>query len=228
LNEPPRNGSLLASEMPRACMAGGHMRIRFRSAAIVVLMIATLGLVCSISAQDQTPAADKSPAAGAPMTPPNSGAPAEVTSASTKAGIPPVEESSSRGKVHPDLKAAAVPASKDLEKEKVSDLYIVGVADGLYVSVWKEPDLSGSVVVRPDGMITVPVVGDVHVAGLTTPQVQNLLTEKLKDVVAEPQVTVIVRDIKSRKAYLVGKVVHPGAVSLTSPETVLQILAEAG
>jgi polysaccharide export outer membrane protein len=58
--------------------------------------------------------------------------------------------------------------------------------------------------------------------------VQDLLTEKLKDVVAEPQVTVIVREIRSRRAYLVGKVGRPGAVQLTSPETVLQLLADAG
>ncbi len=65
-------------------------------------------------------------------------------------------------------------------------------------------------------------------AGLTTPQLQDLLTTKLKDVVAEPQVTVVVREIRSRKAYLVGKVFRPGAVVLTSPETVLQLLTEAG
>lgn len=200
------------------------MRIRFSSAAIIVFAIVTFGSLCCISAQVQTSPADKTAAPSVPVPSADGDAPAEMTAASTKVGVPPVEESSSKGKVHPDLKAVAAPK----EKDKVSDLYIVGVADGLFISVWKEPDLSGAVVVRPDGMITVPVIGDVRVAGQTTEQVQNLLTTKLKDVVAEPQVTVIVRDIRSRKAYLVGKVGHPGAVSLTSPETVLQILAEAG
>ncbi|MGC2110626.1 MAG: polysaccharide biosynthesis/export family protein [Candidatus Korobacteraceae bacterium] len=199
------------------------MSIRFSCAATAVLAIVTFGSVCRISAQVQTSPADKA-ASPSPIPSANGDAPAEMTAASTKVGVPPVEESSSKGKVHPDLKAVSAPKDKD----KVSDLYIVGVADGLFISVWKEQDLSGAVVVRPDGMITVPVIGDVHVAGLTTTQVQNLLTEKLKDVVAEPQVTVIVRDIRSRKAYLVGKVARPGSISLTSPETVLQILAESG
>ena len=106
--------------------------------------------------------------------------------------------------------------------------YVIGSDDVLHISVWKEPDFSGPVIVRPDGIITVPVVGDVHVVGMTTTQVQDLLTEKLKAVVTEPQVTVIVRDIKSRKVYLVGKVGRPGAISLGGHETVLQILADAG
>ena len=113
-------------------------------------------------------------------------------------------------------------------KPQTDPSYIVGIADALVISVWKEPDFSGPVVVRPDGIITVPVIGDIHVAGLTTLQVQDILTEKLKSVVTEPQVTVIVRDIRSRKVYLVGKVGRPGGVMLTGHETVLQVLADAG
>jgi polysaccharide export outer membrane protein len=198
------------------------MRIRFRGAASVVLVIMVIGCVCGISAKAQSSSVDKAETPNPPAASSNGSASTEVTSASAKTVLPPAEPSAGSHNPHPDLKVASAP------KDKVNDLYTVGVADGLFVSVWKEPDLSGAVVVRPDGMITVPVVGDVHVVGLTTPQVQNLLTEKLKDVVAEPQVTVIVRDIRSRKAYLIGKVGHPGAVALTSPETVLQILAEAG
>src|SRR5262249_17796383 len=80
----------------------------------------------------------------------------------------------------------------------------------------------------PDGMITIPVVDDIYVVGLTTKQVQDILTEKLKSVLTEPQVTVIVRNIRSRKVYLVGQVGHPGAVSLSGHETVLQVLPESG
>jgi polysaccharide export outer membrane protein len=199
------------------------MRIRFRGAASVVLIILVIG--CGISAIAQSSSGNKADVPSPPATASNASngsASTEVTSASAKTVLPAVDPSAGNHSSHPDLKAASS------LKGKVNELYTVGVADGLFVSVWKEPDLSGAVVVRPDGMITVPVVGDVHVVGLTTPQVQNLLTEKLKDVVAEPQVTVIVRDIRSRKAYLIGKVGHPGAVALTSPETVLQILAEAG
>ena len=129
---------------------------------------------------------------------------------------------SDASRVHPDLTAQAPP------KSQPDDSYIVGIADELQISVWKEPDLSGPVVVRPDGMITVPVVNDVSVVGLTTKQVQDILTDKLKDVVSEPQVTVIVRTIKSRKVYLMGQVGRPGAVALSGHETALQIIAESG
>ena len=127
-----------------------------------------------------------------------------------------------------DTKVQQNPAPKQLADGKATDSYQVGIADELQISVWKEPDLSQTVVVRPDGMITIPVVDDVYVVGLTTKQVQDILTEKLKPVVSEPQVTVIVRNIRSRKVYLVGQVGHPGAVSLSARETVLQVLAESG
>jgi polysaccharide export outer membrane protein len=127
-----------------------------------------------------------------------------------------------------DTKVGQNLAPKPLADTKASDSYQVGIADELQISVWKEPDLSQTVVVRPDGMITIPVVDDIYVVGLTTKQVQDILTEKLKPVVSEPQVTVIVRNIRSRKVYLVGQVGHPGAVSLSGHETVLQVLAESG
>ncbi len=113
-------------------------------------------------------------------------------------------------------------------KVQPDDLYKVGIDDELQISVWKEPDLSVQVVVRPDGIITIPVVDDVPVVGLTTKQVADILTDKLKNVVAEPQVTVIVRKINSRKVYLTGQVGRPGAVSLTGHETALQVIAESG
>jgi len=199
------------------------MGIRFGvGSASLVLATVISGLVCGMSAQVQTPPAEKAVESGLPLASAGGNPPAAMTSADAKAGARPAEPSSGDSSVPQRVKAPATP------KGKVEDSYVVGVADSLFISVWKEPDLSGAVVVRPDGIITVPVVGDVHVAGMTTPQVQDLLTGKLKDVVAEPQVTVIVREIRSRKAYLVGKVGRPGSVPLTSPETVLQILAEAG
>lgn len=199
-------------------------------AAILMLAVVVVGGVCPLSAQVQTSPMGKAVQPTVPVSSGDVNAGSNVASANPNLGIPASTPASAKETAAPDVKAPATPAvkEKDKDKAKSDDSYTVGIADGLYISVWKEPDLSGLVVVRPDGMITVPVVGDLHVAGLTTPKVQDLLTEKLKDVVAEPQVTVIVRDIKSRKAYLVGKVGRPGAVELTSPETVLELLAEAG
>lgn len=190
------------------------MSVRLGAGALsVVLVITMVGFVCEMTAQVQPPGGK---AAVSSATPSAEG----VSSSNPKAKAAAIDPPAS-GSAHQD----SVPTTA---KPKVDDSYIVGVADSLLISVWKEPDFSGPVVVRPDGVITVPVVGDVHVAGLTTTQVQEIVTEKLKGVVTEPQVTVIVRDIKSRKVYLMGKVGKVGAIPLLGHETVLQLLAESG
>ncbi|HYA98456.1 MAG TPA: polysaccharide biosynthesis/export family protein [Methylomirabilota bacterium] len=106
--------------------------------------------------------------------------------------------------------------------------YRVGVEDEIAIAVWHEPELSQALVVRPDGMITLPLLNDVKVAGLTTEEVQALLTEKLKPFINDPQVTVIVKTVKSRKVSLVGNVVKQGVYPLNGHLTVLELLAEAG
>jgi len=116
---------------------------------------------------------------------------------------------------------ATQPAGRD-------ESYIIGIEDELQISVWHETELSGPVVVRPDGQITLPLLNDVSAVGLTTKQLQDLLTEKLKPFVTEPQVTITVRAIHSRKVYLVGQVSRAGAFPLNSSATVLEMLAEAG
>lgn len=124
-------------------------------------------------------------------------------------------------KVHPKRAPGAI-ANHDPQ------VYRVGVEDELGISVWHEPDMSANVVVRPDGMITLPLLNDVKVTGLTTSELQDMLTDKLKDFLKEPQVSVIVRQIRSRKVYLLGAVAHPGTYQLNNSKTVLQLLAEAG
>jgi polysaccharide biosynthesis/export protein len=98
----------------------------------------------------------------------------------------------------------------------------------LQIDVWKEPELSMGVTVRPDGMITLPLVNDIHAAGLTTKDLQDLLTQQLKPYVNEPQVTVILRDIRSRKVFLVGKVGRPGPYLLNGHKTALELIVEGG
>jgi polysaccharide biosynthesis/export protein len=106
--------------------------------------------------------------------------------------------------------------------------YIIGVEDELQISVWREPELSTVVVVRPDGMITLPLINDVKAVGLKTEELQNVLMDKLKSFVNEPQVTVIVRAIRSRKVYLVGEVGHQGTFTINGDMTALELLAAAG
>ena len=118
--------------------------------------------------------------------------------------------------------------SESVSVPKIPNGYRVGADDELQISVWHEPEFSQTVVVRPDGMITMPLLNDIKVVGLTTEELQATLTEKLKALVNEPQVTVVVKSIKSLKVFLVGSVGKQGMFPLTSGLTVLELLAEGG
>ena len=106
--------------------------------------------------------------------------------------------------------------------------YIVGESDVLRVNVWKEPEVSQTVVVRTDGNISLPLINDVKVAGLTPVQIQSMVAEKLKGFLNSPQVTVTVTDIRSKRAFITGEVVRPGGYGLNSQTTILQMIAQAG
>jgi polysaccharide export outer membrane protein len=114
---------------------------------------------------------------------------------------------------------AGVPAGND---------YIIGADDALHISVWKETDLTETVPVRPDGKISMPLIGDVPAAGMTPKQLQDSITEKLKKYIADPRVTVVVNAMNSRRVFVTGEVVHTGAVVLLPNMTVLQALSSAG
>jgi polysaccharide biosynthesis/export protein len=106
--------------------------------------------------------------------------------------------------------------------------YIIGADDMLLVSVWKEPDLTITLPVRPDGNISLPLLNDVKAAGLTPTELAAAITEKLKKYVANPRVTVVVTQINSQRVYVTGEVQHTGAIQLLPDMTVLQALANAG
>lgn len=106
--------------------------------------------------------------------------------------------------------------------------YVIGEEDVLTVTVWKEKDLSGTAVVRPDGKITVPLVGELYVVGMKPAQMQKLLEEKFKPFITMAQVSVTVNQINSRKIYLIGQVVREGTVPINTSMTILQVLAGAG
>ncbi len=106
--------------------------------------------------------------------------------------------------------------------------YRIGPEDELMISVWHEPELSQAVVVRPDGLITLPLLNELKVLGLTTDELQALLTEKLKTLVNDPQVTVIVKAVHSRNVFVVGNVAKQGVYPLGGKKTVLELIAEAG
>ena len=106
--------------------------------------------------------------------------------------------------------------------------YVIGVDDVLLISVWKEPDLTATLPVRPDGMISVPLLDDVQAAGLTPMQLAAVLKEKLRSYVTNPRVTVVITQTNSHRIYVLGEVLHTGPISLVHKMTVLQALATAG
>jgi polysaccharide biosynthesis/export protein len=106
--------------------------------------------------------------------------------------------------------------------------YVIGPTDVLDVNVWKEPDVSRTVPVRPDGKISLPLLNDVQAAGLTPMELQAEVTKDLKGFISNPQVTIIVTQINSRRVYVLGEVAHPGAFAMLPHMTVLQALSSAG
>lgn len=113
-------------------------------------------------------------------------------------------------------------------QSQASQTYVIGADDVLHVSVWKESELTSTLPVRADGMISMPLLNDVQAAGLTPMQLAASITEKLKKYVSDPRVTVIVTQINSQRIYVTGEVVRSGAMNLTPNMTVLQALSSAG
>ncbi|MGA9041751.1 MAG: polysaccharide biosynthesis/export family protein [Terriglobales bacterium] len=126
--------------------------------------------------------------------------------------------------------------AQDAAKDKPADTadtaadttYRIGPDDTLHVSVWKEPDLTATLPVRADGMISLPLLNDVKAAGLTPMELRADLTEKLKKYLADPRVTVVVTAMNSQRVYVIGEVLHTGSMNLLPGMTVLQALSTAG
>jgi len=173
------------------------------------------------TAPDKPSSAQKKDSASSPATP----------------GTPPVNDDAHG--------TAAVEAAKPVESAKppaeaagarpvtanrgVPDDYQIGAGDVLEINVWKEPDASvRGVVVRPDGKISMPLLKDVDVVGLTPIQLEKLITERLKDLINSPDVTIVVIGINSKKIYVQGKVKKEGPIPYSYRMTVMQALSEAG
>jgi polysaccharide export outer membrane protein len=123
---------------------------------------------------------------------------------------------------------APAPVAPDAAQGQASGSYVIGPSDVLAVTVWKEPTLSGSILVRPDGMITVPLVGDVQASGLTPLQLADQIADKLKKYIQAPNVSVVVDSIHSKVIYLLGEVGKRGPIEMTAGMTLLDAIASAG
>ncbi len=124
--------------------------------------------------------------------------------------------------------AAAAPQVDANAADADASRYVIGADDSLQVTVWQEPSLSGTFPVRPDGMISLVLVGDIPAAGLTPMHLAHDITLKLKKYVQDPIVSVVVAAVKSQRVYLVGEVQHAGPIVLSPGMTPLQAIAEAG
>lgn len=197
---------------------------RNRSILTMLAGVAVTGVLALTAGAQETkpavpsPADKKTESAGRPLLSTDT----QRTGSSSTSSAAQAGDASSEANATP---ASDIPATKT---KADSSTYVIGAQDVLNVSVWKEPELSGPVTVRPDGKITLPMVNDVYVVGMTTEELQQLLAEKLKPFVNVPQVTVSPREINSRKVYLIGQVAREGAVRINSSMTVLQVIAEAG
>jgi polysaccharide export outer membrane protein len=130
-----------------------------------------------------------------------------------------------------DTKSKVNTRTETAQPHNVTNLaegYVIGTEDVLAINVWKEPEISRSVPVRPDGKISLPLIGEIEVRGLTPKQLQSQLEQQFTHYIAKPEVTVIVQEVKSLKFNILGEVARPGSYTLSRPATVLDAIATAG
>jgi polysaccharide export outer membrane protein len=110
----------------------------------------------------------------------------------------------------------------------VASDYVIGPDDVLGIVFWREPDLSGDVTVRPDGRITLPVIGEMAAAGLQPELLQQQIGKAAEKYITDPNVAVVVRAINSRRVFITGQITVPGPHPLKGPLTVMQVISMAG
>jgi polysaccharide export outer membrane protein len=160
-----------------------------------------------VSAMEQSKRAPQVPGPSASTSSP---AVTQGAAASPKATPPPAAASAI---------AAGVPTPPD---------YVIGADDVLSIVYWRDKDMTGEVTVRPDGKISLPLLNDVHAAGLTPTQLADRLTEASRRYIEDPNVTVVVHQINSRKVFITGEVAKPGPYPLTEPTNIVQLISIAG
>jgi len=123
---------------------------------------------------------------------------------------------------------AAPPETRTNAPTIDSKSYVIGDNDILEIDVWKEKEISRTIPVRPDGKISLPLVGEIQASGMTPMQLQDDLTKRLKAYIENPEVTVIVSDPRSHQFNVVGEVLRPGSYPLMQTMTVLDAIAQSG
>src|SRR6202046_2038688 len=126
------------------------------------------------------------------------------------------------------VEASQVQAAEEGIKKTHDNSYVIGNDDVLGINVWKDPDISRSIPVRSDGKISLPLVGELQAAGRTPLKLEQEIAARLKNYIAEPEVTVIVQQINSQKFNILGMVGRPGTYAISNSATVLDAIALAG
>jgi polysaccharide biosynthesis/export protein len=187
-----------------------------KPATLFILAFFVPSLFCA--AQDPVPA-NKPAEATAPAPTAQAPAPAEPPAQAPADSAPVVPAQTTPA---PTTNPPAPPAGAGPET------YVIGPSDVLSVTVWKEPTLSGSILVRPDGMISLPLLGDVKASGLTPLQLRDQITGQLRKFVQDPNVSVVVGQIRSKIVYLLGEVGKKGPLEMTPGMTLLEAIGSAG
>lgn len=124
--------------------------------------------------------------------------------------------------------AETATASTRATPPHVDENYVIGPLDVLTVNVWKEPALSGNILVRPDGMISLSLVGDIQAANLTPLQLAGQISAKLKKYMQDPNITVVINQIHSKVVYMLGEVGRKGPIEMIPEMTLLEAISIAG
>ena len=189
---------------------------------LAALTLACAGVTCAahVFAQTQTTTTP-------PATPPPATALQPLTAVGTPANIGAAPLPKSTTAPVPKTGATPLPMKGDPRSAEMSTAYQIGPEDLLDISVWKNVELSRVVPVRPDGKVSLPLVNDIQAAGLTPTELRDQITTKLAEYIPAPEVSVMVREVHSRKVAVVGAVKMPGRYEMKSPMTVLEAIALA-
>jgi polysaccharide biosynthesis/export protein len=188
-----------------------------RSVSVIrsTLVIVTLSLFASGGGVAQTP-----PQPSQQTQPPATPTPTAPSSPGAGAQTPPTVEA----QAPPGAQEQTVPTTGIQPPPG----YVIGARDVLSVIFWREKEMSADVSVRPDGMISLPLINEVRAEGLTPDQLRDQVTQRAARYVADPTVSIVVREIHSRQVYITGEIGRPGAYSLMMPTTVMQLISMAG
>ena len=212
----------------------------------VTLICAGVAFAADVFAQSQPPTTTSSPAAssvalqpvGTTGTPPPAAAAATpaspetsdlqpLTAVGTSTAVPASSAPGPKAHAKASVTEARSSANLDPRAAEMAAEFQIGPEDLLDISVWKNVELSRVVPVRPDGKVSLPLVNDIQAAGLTPSELRDQITTRLAEYIPAPEVSVMVREVHSRKVAVVGAVKMPGRYEMKSPMTVLEALALA-